>query len=107
MLFVRCLWPRTAVFEAIYQSGYKYKKAGVIVTDIVSQDEVQQSLFDLVDRTKEHSLMQALDGINLRFGQSAIKLAVQGIGDRPWKLKQAKLSPCYTTRWDDIIKVKV
>ncbi len=94
-------------FEAIYREGFRYKKAGVIVTDIVFEGQVQGSLFDRVDREKERALMRALDGINLRFGQSTVKLAVQGIGDRKWKLRQAKLSPCYTTRWNDIIKVKV
>jgi DNA polymerase V len=94
-------------FEAIFEPGFRYKKAGVLVSEIVPEDRVQSSLFDKVDREKHSEIMKAMDRINARFGQSTIKVAVQGIGDLKWKLRQAKLSPCYTTRWNDIIKVKV
>jgi DNA polymerase V len=39
--------------EAIYREGYRYKKAGVLVTEIVPEDQVQGSLFDQVDREKQ------------------------------------------------------
>lgn len=90
----------------IYQTGYRYKKAGVIVSDIVPEGQVQGSLFDRVDREKHAAVMKAMDGINAKYGHQFIKTAVQGSGVR-WKLRQENLSPCYTTRWRDIITVKV
>jgi DNA polymerase V len=39
-------------------------------------------------------------------GKDKVKLAVQG-SDRKWKLKQEKLSPCYTTRLADMLEVRV
>ena len=36
----------------IYRKGFMYKKAGVILQDIVSQKEVQASLFDNINRPK-------------------------------------------------------
>ncbi len=39
-------------------------------------------------------------------GRDTIKLVVQDKG-RGWKLKQDKLSPCYTTRFTDILEVRI
>ena len=39
-------------------------------------------------------------------GKNKVKLAVQGTG-RKWKLRQEKLSPCYTTRFSDILEVRI
>jgi DNA polymerase V len=95
-----------AALGAIYKKGYRYKKAGVIVFDIVSEDQIQGSLFDNVDRPKHAEIMKTLDEINSKFGRDTLKIAVQSSGQK-WKLRQEKLSPCYTTRWDEIIEVRV
>ncbi len=95
-----------ALLDLIYQEGFRYKKAGVIVSEIVPETRVQCSLFDGVDRVKQDALMHAMDEINARFGSNAVKIATLGTGAQ-WKLRQEKLSPCYTTRWSDIIKIKV
>lgn len=91
-----------AGLNAIYMKGYQYKKAGVIITEIVSGG-IQQNLFDNVDRDKRERLMQALDKINGDC-HSYVKLAVQGNG-RDWKLKQEQLSRRYTTDMKEILKI--
>ena len=90
----------------IYLSGYSYKKAGVIVGKIVPETQVQLSLFDNLDRDKRREVNSVIDRINRRMGRDKVKLAVQGTG-RKWKLKQEKLSPCYTTRFTDMLEVKI
>jgi DNA polymerase V len=95
-----------ALLDLIYKEGYRYKKAGVIVSDIVPETRVQCSLFDCTDRAKQDALMHVMDKINARFGSNAVKIATLGNGVR-WKLRQEKLSPSYTTRWNDIITIKV
>ena len=99
---------RYALFalKAIYKRGYRYKKAGVLVLDIVSEDQVQSSLFDNVNRHKQAVIMKTLDEINFKYGRDTLKIAVQGSGEK-WKLRQEKLSPSYTTDWKDIIKIRV
>ena len=92
--------------QAIYQAGYSYKKAGVIALDIVSENAIQGSLFDQVDRERHSDIMKTMDLINAKYGRDTVKIAAQGLG-QSWKLRQEKLSPCYTTRWKDIIKVRV
>ena len=90
--------------EKIYRSDCAYKKAGVIVSDISPQQQQQLSLFDTVNRQKHQSIMTALDSINDRFGKDKVHLAIQGYSRR-WKMKQEQLSPCYSTRVEDALKV--
>jgi DNA polymerase V len=90
----------------IYKKGFSYKKAGVIVGDIVPENSKQLSLFSNKDSFKVKSIMCAVDHINQKMGRNKIRLAVQGF-DRKWRLKQEKLSPCYTTRFSDVLEVKV
>lgn len=92
--------------QRIYKNGYSYKKAGVIVMEIVPETQIQHSLFDTVNREKQNNLMKVFDGINLGMGKNTVKFAVQGNGKK-WKLKQERLSPCYTTRMAEILKVKI
>ncbi|MDG1916401.1 MAG: Y-family DNA polymerase [Flavobacteriales bacterium] len=92
--------------EKIYRSDCTYKKAGVIVSDISPQQQQQLSLFDTLDRKKHQSIMTALDNINDKIGKDKVRLAVQGNG-RQWKMKQEQLSPCYSTRIEDALKVYV
>jgi len=97
---------KTAIkgLESIYRDDCIYKKAGVIVGRIVPQEQTQLSLFDSLDRKKRKSINVAVDKINATMGKNKVKLAVQGNG-RKWRLKQEKLSPCYTTRFTDILEV--
>ncbi len=89
----------------IFVKGYRYKKAGVIITEIVPEDGVQRDLFDKVNREKHTKLMKVVDTVNSGFNNSRIQLASQGTS-REWKLKQELLSPCYTTKLKDIIQIK-
>ncbi len=92
--------------ESIYRDDCIYKKAGVIVGGIVPQEQTQLSLFDVLDREKRKSINIAVDKINTIMGNNKVKLAVQGNGKK-WKLRQEKLSPCYTTRFSDILEVVI
>jgi len=83
-----------------------YKKAGVMVGGIVPDTQVQLGLFDSVDRSRRSDLMQSIDQINSKLGRDKVRLAVQGF-DRKWRLRQERLSPCYTTRFTDFLTVYV
>lgn len=92
--------------QELFKNGYGYKKAGVIATRIMDQDEVTPSLFEDTEAIeKEHKITSALDAINTAFGEGTIKLAVQGSG-RIKSTNQMR-SPQYTTNWNDIPKVSV
>ena len=95
-----------AALKKIYKSGFIYKKAGVIVSEIVPDYTRQLSLFDNRDVNKQKKLMDVMDKLNTQMGRDKVRLAVQGF-DRKWRLKQERLSPCYTTRLADILTVNV
>ena len=90
----------------LFRSGYGYKKAGVIATGIIDQNEMVHSLFEDTQATeREHKITSALDSINRLYGDGAIKLAIQGSGRI--KNSSERQSPHYTTRWNDIPTVSV
>lgn len=91
----------------IFKEGYYYKKAGVVVMGLVPDSEVQLNFLDTVDRDRQKQLMGALDSLTHRYGKRALQPAAVGLGRKQWHMNQQRLSPCYTTRWDDIIQVKV
>ena len=77
------------------------------MSGIVPQSNVQLSFFDdIVDIKKRHNLMQAIDAVNDSYGRMKVRFAVNGF-ERKWKLKQERLSPCYTTRMNELLRVKV
>jgi DNA polymerase V len=91
--------------KAIFREGYHYKKAGVIVMGLTPNNETQLSFFDS-SNPKHQPLMSVIDNMNRSFGTNKVKFASQSLG-RQWKMKQEKLSPCYTTKIKEIITIKV
>ena len=92
--------------ENIYRDDFIYKKAGVIVGVTIPQEQIQLSMFDSLDRKKRKNINIAVDKINSLMGEDKVYLAAQG-NSRKWKLKQEKLSPCYTTRFADLLEVSI
>ncbi|MGV0964883.1 Y-family DNA polymerase [Empedobacter falsenii] len=80
-----------------------YKKAGVIVSAITPDDQVQMNIFN-EESPKHKALMETMDKLNSYYGDHMLKLASQDIR-RKWKMKQERLSPSYTTRLSDILNV--
>ncbi len=93
----------------IFKEDHEYKKAGVVVSGLVPDTAVQTSFLDTVDREKSAALMDALDTVTGRFGRKSLHLAASGVQSKKskWHMNQTKLSPRYTTRWEDIMVVKV
>ena len=90
----------------IYRKGVGYKKAGVIVMDLVPDDAIQQNLFYKEDREKLSRLMEVIDELNSKGIKKQVNLAIQGTGVRKWKLRQEHLSPCYTTQLSDVLTIE-
>jgi DNA polymerase V len=91
--------------KQIYHPGYNYAKAGIMLGELVSASGIQTDLFSTMQpNPKSDRLMQAMDLINRKMGKESIKMASEGF-KRPWKMKQENKSPCYTTNWDELLKV--
>ena len=106
---------------------YRYRKAGVVVSELRPAGAEQAALFsDLggaAGRTPEWAasqgrLMEAVDAANRRFGKRAVAFAAMGTpaslrrardgsGGAPrWEMRRERMSPRYTTRWDELAVVR-
>ena len=88
----------------IYREGYRYKKAGVILYGLTKAKQTR-GLLDY-DRENSDSIMNTLDRINERYGSSTIRLASEGV-EKSWRMRRESVSPCYTTRFDDLVEAKL
>ncbi len=96
-----------ACLDAIYKPGCLYKKAGVLLSDLVAAQQMQLSTYmPLPDVPKQKSLMKTCDTINMRFGSHVLSYAVAGV-DQSWKAKRLLKSAHYTTNWHELFTVSI
>jgi len=82
----------------------KFKKAGVIVTELIDENQKQFQLFD-EENPKHLALMQVMDKLNSKIGYTQVKLATQNLS-LTWNMNQNHLSPKYTTNFKDILEIR-
>ncbi|MBY5256869.1 Y-family DNA polymerase [Citrobacter amalonaticus] len=96
----------TRCLDAIWKDGHRYQKAGVMLGDFFSQGVAQLNLFDdNAPRAGSEKLMEVLDQLNAKGGGGTLYFAGQGI-QQQWAMKREMLSPRYTTRFSDLLRVK-
>ncbi|MGV3556934.1 Y-family DNA polymerase [Larkinella arboricola] len=93
------------LLKAIWKEGYDFQKVGVILNEIMPVEHQQKLIFADSPDPRHAALSQVVDQINLRHGRDKLRVAAQGY-DKSWKIKQRYKSPCYTTKWSDILTVK-
>lgn len=88
-----------------FRKGYIYKRAGIILTDIVNKSHVQQNLFCNPDeRYRRTRLMSIVDEINSNL-ETHDKIHIATVSGNNRRVKQDELSPLFSTRLSDIIIV--
>lgn len=86
----------------IYRGGFRYIKAGVMLSEIMPAGIWQGDLFtDQSTSPNISNLMKTIDQINLKMGKGVLRLASDGI-EQSWKMKTGNRSPAYTTRWSEL-----
>lgn len=96
----------TRCLDVIWKDGHRYQKAGVMLGDFFSQGVAQLNLFDdNAPRAGSEKLMEVLDHLNAKDGKGTLYFAGQGI-QQQWQMKREMLSPRYTTRFSDLLRVK-
>ncbi|EBZ0941171.1 translesion error-prone DNA polymerase V subunit UmuC [Salmonella enterica subsp. enterica serovar Braenderup] len=96
----------TRCLDAIWKDGRRYQKAGVMLGDFFSQGVAQLNLFDdNAPRSGSERLMEVLDHLNAKDGKGTLYFAGQGI-QQQWQMKREMLSPRYTTRYSDLLRVR-
>lgn len=93
------------LLKRIWKDGFRYAKAGVMLSDFYDPGMFQLGLFDDIStRSNSQQLMSVLDTIN-QSGAGKVFFAGQGT-KKDWSMKREHLSPAYTTRWDQLPRVK-
>ena len=92
------------MLSELYKEGDSYKKAGVIVTEIIPANQRQFHLFD-DENPKFQKIMEVIDKQHAKIGERKIRLGNQDL-QRTWKMKQYHLSNKYTTNFKEILEIK-
>ncbi|QBD75640.1 Y-family DNA polymerase [Ktedonosporobacter rubrisoli] len=95
------------LLRQIYRPGYRYKKAGVYLSELRPSYVLQPDLFGAFsweEEARKARLMAVVDLVNEYVGRGALFWGAQGL-QRSWEMKRQRLSPRYTTRWPEILRV--
>ena len=93
------------LLDSIWQDGHRFIKAGIILTDLYTPGHFQPTLFDPPQRHNSKALMDTLDRIN-HSGLGKVWFAGEQL-TRGWQMQRNKLSPAYTTRWNELPVAKL
>ena len=88
----------------IYREGYEYKKAGVVLLDLAPVGAVTGDLLAatrVAATERRERLMAVMDGINGRWGRGTVRYLAEGLA-QPWQMRRGRMTPRYTTCWDEL-----
>ena len=97
--------PAVKLVDKLYEPGRIYKKAGVILSGLVPDINIQGNLFFSENKNSNRFLMSMLDNVNFAMRDDVLKFAASGTS-RDWKMRQELRSPRYTTRWNELFEVR-
>lgn len=93
--------------KKVFKPGFRYLKAGVMLAELVSENNAPENLFVTpYQRSRERELMTTIDKVNQLMGPGTLKFGYVGLSEKPWKMRQSARSPRYTSKWDELPKVK-
>jgi DNA polymerase V len=90
--------------DKIFQQGFAYHKAGIILSGLVPAERLTTRMFDETRWQRFRSVMTAVDEINRKFGRNTVRFAVAN-PNGAWQGKCAYRSPRYTTRLNEVMQV--
>ena len=89
--------------KRIFKNNYQYKKAGVLLSGLCDESEIQEALFEK-NYNQNSDLMSAVDAINYRYGRDTLQMASEcKVGN--WKQKRENCTRNYTTQIDRLLLV--
>jgi DNA polymerase V len=91
--------------ERIWRDSFQFAKAGVLLNELVGEDQIQPSFLTGENRERQLKLWETVDEVNHKLGRGTVR--VLGAGLNPaWTLRLAHRSPRWTTNWNELPKVK-
>jgi len=61
--------------DRVFRPGIQYRKAGVILTDLVSPERIPLRLFEQLGFERKHTLSKIIDEVNFRYGRDVVRFA--------------------------------
>ena len=89
---------------SIWREGYRFKKAGAVLLELVPAATVQGDLWTAPDSLRSVALMAAVDRLNAAHGRATVQFGSSGVCPK-WKLRSERRSPRYTTEWGELLDV--
>ncbi len=102
---IRVVKNAKSLLRSIYRKGYAYKKAGVLLLDLIPKGAQQGLLFEEHGNPRQREFVDAVEEVAARYGESGAFLAAQGI-NKKWSMRREMRTPRYTTSWDEIPVLK-
>lgn len=90
--------------EGVFREGYRYKKAGVMLSGLVAADGLTKRLFGNADYERARRVMKAVDEINARHGRDTVRYGAAPPDGR-WRARFARRSPRYMTRLEEVLTI--
>ncbi|WP_085584373.1 MULTISPECIES: translesion error-prone DNA polymerase V subunit UmuC [unclassified Pseudomonas] len=91
--------------DRVFRPGFRYSKAEVMLVNLCQPGEFTEDLFASRQSTEAANLMSVLDKINGKWGRGTLRSA--GVPIKPdWGMKREMMSKSFTTRLDQLWKVK-
>lgn len=92
--------------NSIFKSGIDYKRAGVILMEIIPYESFKPDLFtDHHKRDQRENLATTIDCISARYGRHSVSLGLSGFKDRKWSMTQSMRSQNYLSDWRELLLV--
>jgi DNA polymerase V len=93
----------TQLAKELFHKEVRYYKIGIGLIDLVDGSHEQKDLFNA--EPNNENLMHVFDKLNEKYGRNTVFLGAQGT-EQKWAMRRKMLTPQYTTKWQDIPKVK-
>lgn len=94
------------LLNTIYKPGYGYRKSGVILLGLQPVTSETKRLFNDELYLKDRGLMFAVDSLNGKYGRQTLRFGMPTKKHVHWQMNRNYLSPCYTTKIEDILHVR-
>ena len=105
--------------KSMMKPGQRFKRGGVGLTDLVRSEQRQADLFYGPDVKRERG-MDIMDKINAKYGRGTMGIGTtgwrvggarpgeprRGVKDAQWHPTLKALSPAYTTKWNELLRVR-
>ena len=104
--------------KSMMKPGQRFKRGGVGLTDLVRSEQRQADLFYGPDVKRERG-MEVMDKINAKYGRGTMGVGTtgwrvggarpgeprRGAKDSQWRPSLKAISPAYTTKWSELLRV--